>query len=85
MRKMIIYFIASEEIPPEVTKLGPACMRQLKYLFGTSRIATSGCDRIVNQWPCLSKYISVMYKDQIFNVQVIGNHGETCSAYALER
>ncbi|KAI9340621.1 acyltransferase ChoActase/COT/CPT [Pilaira anomala] len=77
--------INNEEISPEVTKLGPSCMRQLKCLFGTSRIATSGCDRISSQWPCLSKHINVMYKNQIFNVQVIGNHGETCSVNALER
>ncbi|RCH98378.1 hypothetical protein CU098_007392 [Rhizopus stolonifer] len=68
--------VNNEQIPPDVSRSGPFCMHQLKNMFGTSRIASSGCDRVVTQWPCLSKHINVIYKDQIFSVQVIGPHGE---------
>lgn len=78
-------FIFSEEIPPDVTRSGPFCMHQLKNMFGVSRIAASGSDRVVTQWPCKAKHINVIYKDQIFSVQVIGNHGETVPVHQLER
>lgn len=60
-------------------------MHQLKKMFGTSRIAASGCDRVVSQWSCLARHITVIYKDQVFSVQVIGAHGETVSVKQIEQ
>ncbi|KAG1052324.1 hypothetical protein G6F43_005523 [Rhizopus delemar] len=74
----------AEQIGPDVSRSGPFCMHQLKKMFGTSRIAASGCDRVVSQWPCLARHISVIYKDQVFSVQVIGAHGETVSVKQIE-
>ena len=75
----------SEQIPPDVSRSGPFCMHQLKNMFGTSRIAASSCDRVVTQWPCLAKHINVIYKDQIFSVQVIGAHNEVVPVKELEK
>ncbi|CAO3680421.1 unnamed protein product [Rhizopus stolonifer] len=60
-------------------------MHQLKNMFGTSRIAASGVDRVVTQWPCLAKHVNVIYKDQIFSVDVIGPQRETVSVKQLEQ
>ncbi|KAI9485449.1 MAG: acyltransferase ChoActase/COT/CPT [Benjaminiella poitrasii] len=71
--------VNAEEIPPDVTRSGePFCMHQLKSMFGTSRIAAApGSDRVMRQWPCLANHVNVIYQDQIFSVDVIGEHGET--------
>ncbi|KAI8976791.1 hypothetical protein BDB01DRAFT_844408 [Pilobolus umbonatus] len=53
-------------------------------MFGTSRIAATGVDRVVRQWPCLQKHINVIYKDQVFSVDVIGPHGETVPVKQIE-
>ncbi|EPB92823.1 hypothetical protein HMPREF1544_00262 [Mucor circinelloides 1006PhL] len=76
--------VNNEQIPPDVSRSGPFCMHQLKNMFGTSRIAASGADKVVTQWPCLTKHINVIYKDQIFSVQVIGPNGETVPVKTLE-
>ncbi|GAA5809971.1 hypothetical protein MFLAVUS_003386 [Mucor flavus] len=76
--------VNNEEIPPDVSRSGPFCMHQLKSMFGTSRIAAPDCDKVVTQWPCLAKHINVIYKDQIFDVQVIGPNGETVPVKTLE-
>jgi carnitine O-acetyltransferase len=60
-------------------------MHQVKNMFGTTRIAASGRDRVVTQWPCLAKHINVIYKDQIFTVPVIGPNGETVPVGQLKR
>lgn len=54
-------------------------------MFGTSRIAASGCDKVITQWPCLAKHINVIYKDQIFSVDVIGPNGETVPVKQIEQ
>ncbi|CAO3623491.1 unnamed protein product [Mucor hiemalis] len=77
--------VNNEQIPPDVSRSGPFCMHQLKNMFGTSRIAASGCDKVVTQWPCLAKHINVIYKDQIFSVKVIGPNGETVAVKELEK
>ncbi|KAI9269944.1 acyltransferase ChoActase/COT/CPT [Sporodiniella umbellata] len=71
--------VNSQQIPAEASRSGPFCMNQLKNMFGTSRIAASGSDRIITQWPCLAKHINVIYQDQIYSVDVIGPHGEVVS------
>ncbi|KAI7890266.1 acyltransferase ChoActase/COT/CPT [Mucor mucedo] len=76
--------VNNEEIPPDMSRSGPFCMHQLKNMFGTSRIAAPECDKVVTQWPCLNKHINVIYKDQIFSVQVIGPNGETVPIKTLE-
>ncbi|RCI06248.1 hypothetical protein CU098_008099 [Rhizopus stolonifer] len=72
-------------IPAEQSRSSAFCMHQLKNMFGTSRIAASGVDRVVTQWPCLAKHVNVIYKDQIFSVDVIGPQGETVSVKQLEQ
>lgn len=67
-----------------MSRSGPFCMHQLKNMFGTSRIAATDCDKVVTQWPCSTKHINVIYKDQIFSVQVIGPNGETVPIKTLE-
>lgn len=82
---LILYvYCHSEQIPPDVSRSGPFCMHQLKNMFGTSRIAAPGSDRVVTQWPCLAKHINVIYKDQIFSVQVIGTNDESVPVSALK-
>ncbi|KAI8074138.1 acyltransferase ChoActase/COT/CPT [Gongronella butleri] len=68
--------INNEEIAPDVTRSGPFCMHQLKGVFSTTRIAASPADKVVSQCPATAKHITVMYKDQIFSVDVIGPHGQ---------
>ncbi|KAG1179484.1 hypothetical protein G6F70_001138 [Rhizopus microsporus] len=77
--------VNNEQIPPDVSRSGPFCMHQLKSMFGTSRIAASGCDKVITQWPCLAKHINVIYKDQIFSVDVIGPNGETVPVKQIEQ
>ncbi|KAG1461924.1 hypothetical protein G6F56_005622 [Rhizopus delemar] len=77
--------VNNEQIPAEQSRSSAFCMHQLKNMFGTSRIAASGVDRVVTQWPCLAKHVNVIYKDQIFSVDVIGPQGETVSVKQLEQ
>ncbi|KAI8968023.1 acyltransferase ChoActase/COT/CPT [Mycotypha africana] len=76
--------INNEEIPPDMTRSGPLCMHQLKGMFGTTRIADPYIDTVSSQWPCLAKHITVIYKDQIFSVQVINSIGQSLPLNVLE-
>ncbi|CAG8579603.1 2587_t:CDS:10 [Ambispora leptoticha] len=64
--------INNETFPPESTRQGPLCMNQYKNQFGTTRIADSPADRIITSWPTTAKHIIVLFRDQIFKVQVLG-------------
>ncbi|KAI8098579.1 acyltransferase ChoActase/COT/CPT [Halteromyces radiatus] len=75
----------NEQIPPDVSRSGPFCMHQLKGVFSTTRIAAMPRDRVVSQYPATAKHITVIYKDQIFSVDVIGQHGESVSVQGIEK
>jgi len=75
--------INKEQIPPDVTRAGPMCMNQLKNQFGASRIADEPRDRIVTTWPATAKHATVIYKDQIFSVPIVGDNGEAPSVQQL--
>ncbi|KAJ2957227.1 hypothetical protein NQZ79_g7048 [Umbelopsis isabellina] len=68
--------INKEQVPAEVTRAGPMCMNQLKKQFGASRIPDEPRDRIITPWPTSANHASVIYKDQVFSVQIIGDNGE---------
>lgn len=59
------------------------CMNQLKNQFGASRIADEPRDRIVTTWPATAKHATVIYKDQIFSVPIVGDNGEAPSVQQL--
>ncbi|CAG8572345.1 2336_t:CDS:10, partial [Acaulospora morrowiae] len=67
--------INNELLPPESTRHGPLCMNQYKKQFGASRIADIPADQIITPWPTTAKHIIVIFKDQIFKVQVLGEGG----------
>ncbi|RHZ56868.1 hypothetical protein Glove_396g10 [Diversispora epigaea] len=77
--------INNESIPPESTRQGPLCMNQYKRQFGVSRIPDFPIDRIITTWPSIAKHIIVIYKDQIFKVQVLGERGERVSIDSIKR
>ncbi|CAG8496162.1 1854_t:CDS:2 [Diversispora eburnea] len=64
---------------------GPLCMNQYKRQFGVSRIPDFPVDRIITTWPSIAKHIIVIYKDQIFKVQVLGERGERVSIDSIKR
>ncbi|CAG8525256.1 16622_t:CDS:2, partial [Acaulospora colombiana] len=68
--------INSELLPPESTRQGPLCMDQYKKQFGAYRIADIPADRTVTCWPANAKHIIVIFRDQIFKVQILGEGGE---------
>ncbi|CAO3625399.1 unnamed protein product [Cunninghamella blakesleeana] len=74
----------NEEIPPDVSRSGPFCMHQLKGVFSTTRIPDLPRDRVISHYPATAKHITVIYKDQLFSVDVIGPNGETLSTKAIE-
>ncbi|KAL0082275.1 acyltransferase ChoActase/COT/CPT [Phycomyces blakesleeanus] len=76
--------INDEAIPPEASRSGPFCMHQIRHMFGTSRIAANPRDTIVTSCPATAKHITVIYKDQIFAVPVLGPNGETVPLKTLE-
>lgn len=55
---------------PEVTKAGPICMNQYKYLFGITRVPTDGCDTLNGSYPPTSKHITVFIDNQIYKCLV---------------
>ncbi|KAH8554973.1 acyltransferase ChoActase/COT/CPT [Umbelopsis sp. PMI_123] len=75
--------INKEQIPPDVSRAGPMCMNQLKNQFGASRIPDEPRDRIVTTWPANAKHATVIYKDQVFSVPIIGENGELPSIQKL--
>ncbi|CAI2169322.1 5598_t:CDS:10 [Funneliformis geosporum] len=77
--------INNELIPPETTRQGPLCMNQYRKQFGTSRIADFPSDRIISSWPTTAKHIIVLFRDQIFNVQVLGEGGARIPIKDIER
>ncbi|KAI9138798.1 acyltransferase ChoActase/COT/CPT [Paraphysoderma sedebokerense] len=78
-------FIESESVPPETTKAGPLCMNQFRYLFGVTRIPEMNRDRLVHQFPCTSKHIAVLVKDQVYKVPVYDNEGGRVTVGDVER
>ncbi|CAG8831433.1 36867_t:CDS:10, partial [Gigaspora margarita] len=66
--------INNELLPPEKTRHGPLCMDQYTKIFSTARIADFPSDRVITKLS-KSKHIIVMFKDQIFKVQVLGVGG----------
>jgi carnitine O-acetyltransferase len=75
----------SELLPPEYTRQGPLCMNQYKKQFGTTRIADSPADRIISPWPATAKHIIVLFRDQIFKVQVLGEGGARITIKDIEK
>ncbi|CAG8477057.1 5840_t:CDS:10 [Funneliformis mosseae] len=77
--------INNESLPPESSRQGPLCMNQYRKQFGTARIADFPSDRIISSWPTTAKHIIVLFRDQIFNVQVLGEGGARVSIKDIER
>ncbi|CAG8485294.1 11681_t:CDS:10 [Cetraspora pellucida] len=77
--------INNELLPPEKTRQGPLCMDQYTKQFGASRIADFPSDRIITTWPATAKHIVVIFKDQIFKVQVLGGNGERVPIKEIKR
>ncbi|PKC07825.1 acyltransferase ChoActase/COT/CPT [Rhizophagus irregularis] len=77
--------INNELLPPESTRQGPLCMNQYKKQFGTTRIADSPVDRVISPWPATAKHIIVLFRDQIFKVQVLGEGGARVTIKDIER
>ncbi|KAI7868608.1 acyltransferase ChoActase/COT/CPT [Spinellus fusiger] len=75
--------VNAETIPPETSRSGVFCMHQLRNVFGTSRIARPRADTIITSCPATAQHITVMYKDQIFEVPVFKN-GQTVSIKSIE-
>jgi carnitine O-acetyltransferase len=71
--------INTETLDVEISRDKPLCMHQYKLQFGASRIACPGVDEIVTQWPCTSKHIVVMLRDQMFAVDVLDKHNQRAS------
>ncbi|RIA89411.1 acyltransferase ChoActase/COT/CPT [Glomus cerebriforme] len=77
--------VNNESLPPESTRQGPLCMDQYKKQFGTTRIADFPADRIITSWPTTAKHIIVLFRDQIFKVQVLGEGGARVTIKDIER
>jgi carnitine O-acetyltransferase len=60
-------------------------MNQYKNQFGTTRIADSPADRIITTWPATAKHILVIFRDQLFKVQVLGDGGGRVPLKAIEQ
>ncbi|OMH86080.1 Carnitine O-acetyltransferase [Zancudomyces culisetae] len=68
------------KVEPEYQRNGkPFCMDQFKRQFGCSRIPKLQCDEIVSSYPCAERHITVIYKDQIFKVNVYDQQGSRVS------
>ncbi|RUS28876.1 acyltransferase ChoActase/COT/CPT [Jimgerdemannia flammicorona] len=76
--------INNELIPPESTRAGPLCMHQYKNQFGAYRLPEEPRDRIVVTWPATASHITVLFRDQLFRVQVLGATGERVPVKAIE-
>ncbi|CAO3618143.1 unnamed protein product [Cunninghamella echinulata] len=74
----------NEEIPPDVSRSGPFCMHQLKGVFSTTRIPELPRDKVISHYPATAKHITVIYKDQLYSVDVLGPNGEVLSTKTIE-
>ncbi|KAF9183248.1 hypothetical protein BGZ50_004367 [Haplosporangium sp. Z 11] len=77
--------VNNQTLPPEYQRTAPLCMNQYKNQFGAYRVAEMPRDRIVTTWPTTANYITVMMRDQIFKVPVMGPNGERVSIQAIEQ
>ncbi|RUS17363.1 hypothetical protein BC937DRAFT_90074 [Endogone sp. FLAS-F59071] len=75
---------SSELIAPESTRAGPLCMHQYKNQFGAVRIADEPRDRVITTWPATAKHITVLFRDQLFSVQVLSEKGERVPIKTIE-
>jgi hypothetical protein len=60
-------------------------MNQYKKQFGTARIADFPADRIISIWPATAEHIIILFRDQIFKVQVLGKGGARVTIKDIER
>ena len=67
--------MGSEHVPTEMTKQGPLCMNQYKYLFGITRVPKPECDTLAGSYPPKSRHIIVLVRDQIFVMDVVREDG----------
>jgi carnitine O-acetyltransferase len=72
-------------LPPEMTKAGPLCMNQYRWLFGITRVPKAGCDVIVGQHPAHSKHIVVSFRDQFYAVDIFDPSGARVPIAAIEK
>ncbi|CAG8462315.1 479_t:CDS:10 [Dentiscutata heterogama] len=77
--------VNNELLPPEKTRQGPLCMDQYTKQFGATRIVDSPSDRVITTWPATAKHIIVIFRDQIFKVQVLGGGGERIPIKEIKR
>lgn len=59
-------------------------MHQYKNQFGAVRIAEEPRDRVITTWPATAKHITVLFRDQLFSVQVLGEKGERVPVKTIE-
>ncbi|ORX62761.1 acyltransferase ChoActase/COT/CPT [Hesseltinella vesiculosa] len=76
--------VNQQEIAPDVSRSGPFCMHQLKGVFSTTRIAATPADKVISHYPATAKHITVIYKDQLFSVDVIGPQGQVVPLSTLQ-
>ncbi|KAI8836573.1 acyltransferase ChoActase/COT/CPT [Chytridium lagenaria] len=67
---------SSEQLEPELMKDKPLCMNQYKFQFGTTRMPGEFSDVIYNTFPATAKHIVVLFKDQLYTLEVYGSNGE---------
>ncbi|KAJ1552943.1 hypothetical protein HK405_009475 [Cladochytrium tenue] len=72
-------------LPPERTKAGPVCMDQTRHIFGVCRVPRPGCDVNAGGFPCSSRHIIVLAREQIYAVDVLGSAGERLPLDVIER
>lgn len=77
--------VNTQALPAEYQRSIPLCMNQYKNQFGAYRTADFPRDRIVTTWPATANYVTVMMRDQIFKVPVMGPNGERVSVQAIEQ
>jgi hypothetical protein len=84
-RGLSICNVVREEIPPETTKFGPLDMHQYQRLFGITRIPSFPYDHLEDcAFPCQSRNILVLIKDQLFTVPVVdGKSGKPLGRKAI--
>ena len=66
--------------------LKPLCMNQYKMMFGWTRRAVHECDEIVcpGGFPCKSRHIIVLFKDQVYSVDVYDDSMQRLSIEAIQ-
>ncbi|KAJ3353900.1 hypothetical protein GGF32_002758 [Allomyces javanicus] len=73
------------KIPAETTKAGPLCMDQVRHMFGVTRIAEPGRDRIQRAFPCPARHMVVIARDQCYEVPLYDAHGRRLALSVLEK